>query len=107
MTPITVKFKRQRCQPAAFVAQRHLQSKEAVKRAVEWHKWATLLVGSRQRLTFRFRNFCQIFEGFGFGFGKFGFGKKSLGFGFKKNLVSEKISVSVSENLVSEKKKSI
>ena len=26
--------------------------------------------------TSRFRNFCQIFEGFGFGFGKFGFGKK-------------------------------
>merc|ERR1711928_62958 len=26
--------------------------------------------------TSRFRNFCQIFEGFGFGYGKFGFGKK-------------------------------
>ena len=49
-----------------------------------------------QRLTFRFRNFCQIFEGFGFGFGKFGIGKKSR-FRFQKNLVSEKISVSVSK----------
>ena len=29
-----------------------------------------------QRLTFRFRNFCQIFEGFCFSFRKFGFGKK-------------------------------
>ena len=51
--------------------------------------------------TSRFRNFCQIFEGFGFG--KFGFGKKvsvsvskkfGLGkksrFRFRKNLVSEK-----------------
>ena len=46
--------------------------------------------------TSRFRNFCQIFEGFGFGFGK-----KSR---FRKNLVSEKVSVSVSENLVSEEK---
>ena len=33
-----------------------------------------------QRLTFRFRNFCQFFEGFGFG--KCGFGKQSLGIGF-------------------------
>ena len=99
-----------------------------------------------QRLTFRFRNFCQIFEGFGFG--KFGFGKKvsvsvskkfglgkksrfrfrkkSLGFGFEKIWSQKKISVlvsekkyrfqfrknfsekkvSVSEKLVSEKKKS-
>ena len=40
--------------------------------------------------TSRFRNFCQFFEGIGFGFGKFGIGKK--------------VSVSVSENLVSEKK---
>ena len=30
-----------------------------------------------QRLTFQFRNFCQFFEGIGFGFGKFGIGKKS------------------------------
>ena len=40
--------------------------------------------------TSRFRNFCQFFEGIGFGFGKFGIGKK--------------VSVSVLENLVSEKK---
>ena len=52
--------------------------------------------------TSRFRNFCQIFEGFGFG--KFGFGKKSLGFGFKKNWSRKKVSVSVSEYLVSEKR---
>ena len=39
---------------------------------------------------YRFRNFCQFFEGIGFGFEKFGIGKK--------------VSVSVSENLVSEKK---
>ena len=74
--------------------------------------------------TSRFRNFCQIFEGFGFG--KFGFGKnvsvsvsekfglgkksrfrfrkiwsrkKSIGFGFGKIWSRKK--VSVSENLVS------
>ena len=35
-----------------------------------------------------------------FGFGKFAFGKKSR---FRKNLVSEKVSVLVTENLVSEK----
>ena len=56
-----------------------------------------------QRLTFRFRNFCQIFEGFGFGFGKFGFGKKSR-FRFRKNLVSEKsLGFGIAKNLVSEK----
>ena len=54
--------------------------------------------------TSRFQNFCQIFEGFGFGFGKFGFGKKVSGFGFKKIWSRKKVSVSVSENLVSEKK---
>ena len=52
-------------------------------------------ISVRQRLTFRFQDFCQFFEGFGFG--KFGFGKKSR---FGKYLVSEKVSVSVSENLV-------
>ena len=50
-----------------------------------------------QRLTFRFRNFCQFFEVFGFGFGKFGF-EKSLGFGFRKLGLGKK--GSVSENLV-------
>ena len=43
-------FKRQQCQPAVFVAQRHLQSKEAVKRAVEWHKWEPLLVSSHTKV---------------------------------------------------------
>ena len=43
----------------------------------------------------RFRNFCQIFEGFGFG-----------KFGFKKIWSRKKVLVSVLENLVSEKKKS-
>ena len=57
-----------------------------------------------QRLTFRFRNFCHIFDGFGFGFGKIWFRKKNIGFGFKKNWPRKKVSVSVSENLVSEKK---
>ena len=47
----------------------------------------------------RSRDFCQIVEGFGFGFENFGFGKKSR-FRFRKSLVS----VSVSENLVSEEK---
>ena len=40
----------------------------------------------------RSRDFCQIFEGFGFGFGKFG-----LGFGFGKFGLGRKVSVSVSE----------
>ena len=62
--------------------------------------------------TSRLRNFCQIFEGFGFE--KFGLGKKSrflknfiseksLGFGFGKFGLGRKVLVSVSENLVSEK----
>ena len=56
---------------------------------------------SEKKYRFRFRNFCQIFEGFGFG--KFGLGKKVL-VSVSENLVSEKkVSVSVSENLVSEK----
>ena len=44
--------------------------------------------------TSRFRNFCQFFESFGFGFRKFGLGK-SLGFG--KFGFGRKVSVSVSE----------
>ena len=42
----------------------------------------------------------------GFGFEKNWFRKKSLGFGFEKNWYRKKVLVSVSENLVSEKKKS-
>ena len=34
-------------------------------------------------MTFQFRNFCQFFEGFSFGFRKFGLGK-SFGFDFGK-----------------------
>ena len=66
-----------------------------------------------QRLTFRFRDFCQFFKGFGLGFGEFGFGKK-VSVSVSENLASEKKSqfwriwsrkkVSVSENLVSKKK---
>ena len=44
----------------------------------------------KSRFRSRSRDFCQIFEGFGFGSGQFGLGKK--------------VSVSVSENLVSGKK---
>ena len=90
-------------------------------------------VHSKQRLTFRFqtswfRDFCQIFAGFSFGFGKFGLRKKSrlrfwkiwsrkksLGFGFEEVGVRKKSrfrfrriwsrkKISVSENLVSKKK---
>merc|ERR1711928_156444 len=44
--------------------------------------------------TSRFRNFCQIFEGFGFGFGKFGFGKKvSVSVSGKFGLGKEKIQI--------------
>ena len=67
--------------------------------------------------TSRFRDFCQCFEGFGFGFREFGIGKK-VSVSVSKDLVSKKksqfrfckiwsrkkVSVSVSENLVSEKK---
>ena len=46
---------------------------------------------------------CQIFEGFNFGFEKFGLGKK-VSVSVSENLVSEKkVSVSFSEKLVSEK----
>ena len=44
--------------------------------------------------TSRFRNFCQILEGLGFGFGKFGFGKKVLvseKFGLRKKFWFRKI----------------
>ena len=67
----------------------------------------------------RFRKNLVPEKSLGFGFRKFGFGKKvsvsvltifGLGkksrFRFRNNLVSEKVSVSVSENLVSENKKS-
>ena len=56
--------------------------------------------------TSRFRNFCQFVEGFGFG--KFCLEKvlvlvlKKIGLG-KKSRFRKKVSVSVSENLVSEK----
>ena len=60
----------------------------------------------KSRFRSRSRDFCQIFEGIGFGFGQFGLGKKSR---FRKSLVTEKslgfekfglgkkVSVSVSE----------
>ena len=50
----------------------------------------------------RFRDFCQFLEGFSFG--EFGLGKKSLSFAFGKYGLEKKVSVSVSENLVSEEK---
>ena len=71
----------------------------------------------RKKYRYRFRKFCQNFEGFSFNFGKFGL-KKKFWFWFQKNLVSEKKSGfrinlvsgksfgSVLENMVSEKKKS-
>ena len=43
----------------------------------------------KSRFRSQSRDFCQIFEGFGFSFEKSGFGKKSR-FRFWKNLVSEK-----------------
>ena len=51
--------------------------------------------------TFRFRDSCQVFEGFGFR--EFGLGKKSLSFGFRKFGLGKKVSVLVLENFVSEK----
>ena len=48
------------------------------------------IVKDIEKSQFRSRDFCQFLEGFGIGFGEFGLGKK--------------VSVSVSENLVSEKK---
>ena len=60
-----------------------------------------------QRLTFRFRNFSVsklLPNLWGFRFRKIWFRKKSLGFGFEKIWSRKKVSVSVSENLVSEKK---
>merc|ERR1712004_913240 len=83
----------------------------------------------KSRLRSRSRDFCQIFEGIGFGFGQFGLGKKvsvsvwekfclgkksrfrkiwsrekSIGFGFGKIWSRKKVSVLVSENLESEEK---
>ena len=62
-----------------------------------------------QRLTFRFRNFLvskllPIFWGYRFRFRKIWYRKKSLGIDFGKLGIGKKVSVSVSENLVSEKK---
>ena len=51
----------------------------------------------------RFRENLVSEKSLGFGFGKFGSGKKSLGFGFGKFGLGKKVSVSVSEKLVSEK----
>ena len=60
-------------------------------------------------------DFCQFLKGFGIGFGEFSLEKKSLGFGFRefglrksfsfrKFGLRKKVSVLVSENLVSENK---
>ena len=51
----------------------------------------------------RSRDICQFLEGFNFGFGEFGLGKKYV-FWFQKIWSRKKVSVSVLENLVSEKK---
>ena len=56
-----------------------------------------------EKSRFRSRDFCQFLEGFGFGFGEFGLEKKSL-FWFRKILSQKKVSVLVSENMVSETK---
>ena len=73
-------------------------------------------VVEKSRFRSRSRDFCLIFEGHGFGFGQSGLGKKSLGFGksglgnisigfgFGKIWSWIKVSASVLENLVSEKK---
>ena len=63
----------------------------------------------QQRLTFRLRNFSvsrllPIFRGLRFGFRRIWFRKKSLGFSFGKFSLEKKVSVSVLESLVSEKK---
>ena len=50
--------------------------------------------------TSRFRDFCQVYEGFIFG--EFGVRKKSQ-FRIRKNWPRKKVSASVSQNLVSEK----
>ena len=50
----------------------------------------------------RLRDFCQFLEGFGIGLGEFGLRKK-VSVSVSENLVSEKVSVLVLENLVLEK----
>ena len=61
------------------------------------------IVKDIEKSRFWSRNFCQFLEGFGIGFGEFGLGKK-VSVLVSENLVSEKKgSVLVSENLVSEK----
>ena len=70
----------------------------------------------KSRFWSRSRDFCQIFDDFGFGFKKFGIGKKvsvsvsenlvwekKSRYRFRKFGIGKKVSVSVSENLVSEK----
>ena len=66
-----------------------------------------LLLLFGQSLTFRFRNFSvsklfDFFNGIGIGFGKFWYRKKYR-YRFRKNLVSKKVSVSVSKNFGIEK----
>ena len=48
----------------------------------------------KSRFRSQSRDFCQIFEGFGFSYGQFGLGKKSLCFGFGKFGLGKKVSVS-------------
>ena len=57
----------------------------------------------KSRFRFRSRDFCQVFEGFGFGFEKFGLRKKVSVSVSEKFGLGKKVSVSVSEKLVSEK----
>ena len=78
-----------------FFSRRPNQARVPPALAVPGYLLDHFLRGLHQRLTFRFRNLrvsrlLPFFEGFGFSFGEFGLGKQ--------------VSVSISENLVSEKK---
>ena len=79
-----------------------LEEKKTEKEKEEniWRK--SLKDTEKSRFRFLSRDFCQILEGFGIGFGEFGLGKKSQ-FWFWRILSPKKVMVSVSENLVSKK----
>ena len=70
-----------------------------------------IFISTNNKQTSQFRDFCRLFEGFGFaqiGLGKsLGFGFRKVGFEkksrFRKIWSRKKVSLSVSENLISKK----
>ena len=98
-----------------FEEGKYFSVEEKEKEGNIWRRSLKDIEKSRFQSRSQSRDFCQFLEGFGFGFGEFGLRKKSRfrfrkiwsrekSLGFGKIWSRKKVSVSVSENLVSEEK---